>query len=219
MDGAQEYRKGSYTAERVAAEIRRAIRHGELLPGEHVRQTYWSARAGASSASVREALKVLVSEQLLSYDAHRGYFVSRFDAAEMSQIYRIRQVLEAEVLHSIRWPQPDELDSIRDAMDSAIDRVRRGDGHGALRAVRRVSFAIFDLSPLRLLVAETKRFWDRAAIYRALDLASLEDPDARDMSSYYAKVTELLETRDREGLIALNHEHRREKAPTDQLGS
>lgn len=219
MDGAQEYRKGSHTAERVAAEVRRAIRHGELLPGEHVRQTYWSARAGASSASVREALKVLVSEQLLSYDAHRGYFVARFDPDEMSQIYRIRQVLEAEVLHSIRWPEPEELDAIRAAMDSAIDHVRRGDGHGALRAVREVSFAIFDLSPLHLVVAETKRFWDRAAIYRALDLASLEDPDAREISSYYERVAKLLATRDRDGLIAWNSEHRTSKAPTHLLGT
>ena len=122
------------------------------------------------------------------------------------------QVLEAEVLRSIRWPEPEELDAISDAMDSAIDHVRRGDGHGALRAVRRVSFAIFELSPLHLLVAETKRFWDRAAVYRALDLASLEDPDARDLSGYYETLLGLLESQDRDGLVALNSEHRMSKA-------
>lgn len=210
--GAQGHRKGSYTAERVAAEIRRAIRHGDLLPGEHVRQTYWSAHVGVSSASTREALKMLVSEDLLTYDAHRGYFVTRIDPFEMAQVYQIRRVLEAEVLRSIRWPDARELKAIREAMDEVIDQVKHGDGHGALDAVRRVSFAIFDLSPLHLLVAETKRFWDRAAVYRALDLASLEDPDARDLSSYYETLLVLLEAQDCDGLVALNSEHRMSKA-------
>jgi DNA-binding GntR family transcriptional regulator len=212
MVGAEGHRKGSYTAERVAAEIRRAIRHGDLLPGEHVRQTYWSAKVQVSSASTREALKMLVSEDLLTYDAHRGYFVTRIDPFEMAQVYQIRRVLEAEVLQSIRWPEPEELKAIREAMDEVIDHVRRGDGHGALDAVRRVSFAIFDLSPLQLLVAETKRFWDRAAVYRALDLASLEDPDAREVSAYYDTLLSLLEAHDREGLVALNSKHRMAKA-------
>lgn len=206
------YRKGSHTAERVAAEIRRAIRHRELLPGEHVRQTVWADRVGVSSASTREALKVLVSEQLLSYDAHRGYFVTRIDPIEMSQVYQIRRVLETEVLHSIRWPHEDELKAIRSAMDGVIDCVKIGDGHGALEGARLVSFAIFDLSPLSLLVLETKRWWDRAAVYRALDLATLEDPDAQNVGSYYARLLFLLESQDREGLVALNSQHRSMKS-------
>ncbi len=210
--GEQGPRKSAYTAERVAAEIRRAIRHGDLLPGEHVRQTYWSAYVGVSSAPTREALKMLVSEHLLTYDAHRGYFVTRIDPFEMSQVYQIRRVLEAELLRGIRWPDEAELQAIRRAMDDVVDHVRRGDGHGALDAVRRVSFAIFDLSPRNVLVAETKRFWDRAAVYRALDIASLEDPDAQDVTTYYKALLGLLETRDGDGLVALNSEHRMAKA-------
>lgn len=208
----RSYRKGSYTAERVAAEIRRAIRHHDLLPGEHVRQNAWAEKVGVSNASTREALKMLVSEQLLTYDAHRGYFVTRIDTVEMSQIYQIRRVLETEVLHSIRWPDADELKAIRSAMDDVIDGVKLGDGHGALDAARRVSFLIFDLSPLAVVVGETKRWWDRAAVYRALDLATLEDPEAQQVTSYYARLLSLLESRDRDGLVALNSEHRSMKS-------
>lgn len=201
-------RQKSHTAERVAAEIRRAIRHNVLLPGEHVRQVEWAERLGVSGASTREALKMLVSEQLLTYDAHRGYFVTRTDESEMAQIYHIRRLLETEVLRSIRWPDAGELKAIRAAMDRVIECIHNGDGHGALDAARLVSFTIFDLSPLKLIVGETKRFWDRAAVYRALSLATIEDPSAQRVSTDYAAMITLLEQQDRDGLIAINAQQR-----------
>lgn len=66
MSLARTYRKGSPTAERTAAEVCRAIRRQELLPGGHVRQSWWAEHVGASSASTRAVLEVLVSEQLLT---------------------------------------------------------------------------------------------------------------------------------------------------------
>lgn len=200
--------KRSHTAEHVAAEMRRAIRHHALLPGEHVRQVEWAERLGVSGASTREALKMLVSEQLLTYDAHRGYFVTRIDDFEMAQIYHIRRLLETEVLRSIRWPDADELKAIRAAMDQVIECIHNSDGHGALDAARLVSFTIFDLSPLKLVVGETKRFWDRAAVYRALSLGTIEDPTAQRVSTDYAAMISRLEQQDRDGLITVNAQQR-----------
>lgn len=212
MTNDRRYRKGSHTAERAAAELRRAVRHGDLIPGEHVRQSFWASRLGVSSASMQQALKILVSEHLLTYDAHRGYFVTRIDRFEMAQVYQVRRVLETEVLNSIRWPSPEELKAIREAMDEVIERLKGGDGHEALEAVRKVSFAMFDLSPLNVIVSETKHYWDRAAVYRALDLASLEDPGAQHISSHYATLIACLEAQDRASLVALNSEHRSQKS-------
>lgn len=202
------YRKGSHTAERVAAEIRRAIRHRTLLPGEHVRQEEWGEKLGVSSGPTREALKMLVSEHLLFYDAHRGYFVARIDDTEMVQLYRLRQLLETEVIKSIRIPNAKELKAIRGHMDRTVKCVQRGDGHGAMDAARDVCFTVFDLSPMKLIVRETKRYWDMALVYRALALGTVEDPRAQKLSLYYAKVIECLERGDREGFAALNLEER-----------
>jgi DNA-binding GntR family transcriptional regulator len=204
----KRYRKSSHTAERVAAEIRRAIRHRVLLPGEHVRQEQWADSVGVSSGPTREALKMLVSERLLSYDAHRGYFVARINDREMVQIYQLRRLLETEVLRSIRWPTPEEIKLIRSLMDNTIECVKRGDGHGAMDAAREVCFTIFDLSPLDLVVRETKRYWDMAVVYRALALGTVEDPEAHNLSLYYARLTDCLEQGDRDAFIALNLEER-----------
>lgn len=151
---------------------------------------------------------MLVSERLLSYDAHRGYFVARINDSEMVQIYQLRRLLETATLESIRWPTDEEIEVISDLMANTIDCVKKGDMHGALDAVREVSFAIFDLSPLELIVSETKRSWDMAVVYRALALGTVDDPEAQQISEFYGRYLEYLKQHDREAIIALNLEQR-----------
>jgi DNA-binding GntR family transcriptional regulator len=201
-------RNSSHTAERVAAEIRIAIRHRQLLPGEHVRQSQWEDRLGVSSAPTREALKILVAEQLLSYEPHRGYFVTRLDDHEMFQIYRLRHVLEREVLQSIRWPDETELKALRILVEELAGYLSRGDRHGAIERSRSVFFSVFDLSPLELIVYEAKRYWDRSSGYRALVIGTSDDLAAERTLLRYADLIHYLETQDRDGLIAFNEKRR-----------
>lgn len=204
-DPGKQYRKSAHTAERVAAEIRRAIRSRDLLPGEHVRQEAWAARVGVSSSSVREALKMLVVEQLVTYDAHRGYFVARIDEQEMQDIYLIRELLEAEVLRRITWPSARERRKIRKLMDNVLHKLSAGDGHGALEAAREFSFTIFDLAGQGgLLLRETKRYWEMAVVYRALSMGLVQATNIERMTEYYDRFYHCLEVQDREGLIKLN---------------
>ena len=48
----------------------------------------------------------------------------------------------------------------------AIDTLVAEDVHGTLDAARSLQFAIFDLSPLTLIVNEVKRYWGMADVYR-----------------------------------------------------
>ena len=204
---ANSYRKGSHSAERVAYEVRQAILRRELLPSEHVRQEVWARQAGVSSGPTREGLKMLVAEGLLSYDAHRGYFVTRVDDHEMAQLYQIRRVLEAEVLRSIQWPTNKQISELTALKEAMVSLLQGGEVHQALDKVREFSFMIFDLSPLELLVRETKRFWDRAAMYRALSFR-VDEMQPRQTSQYYDAVIDCLKRRDLDRLIAINSEQR-----------
>lgn len=204
------YRKGSHSGERVAAEIRRAIRYGELLPGEHVRQEVWGDRVGVSGGPTREALKILVAEGLLSYDAHRGYFVARFDPSEIAQYYRLRQLLETEILRSIRWPTAEEIGVIRSLVERTLDCVRSGDVQGAMDGSQLVMFTLLELSPLRVLVREAERCWNMTMTYRVMLISTIDDPEDNNLSRYYAKLLGHLESGDREALVELNDTERNE---------
>ncbi len=65
------------TAEAVAAaELRGAIVRGELKPGEKIRQEATADGLGISMIPVREALKTLATEGIVTYRPQRGYFVT-----------------------------------------------------------------------------------------------------------------------------------------------
>lgn len=149
---------------------------------------------------------MLVAEGLLTYDAHRGYFVARVDDREMAQLYRIRLALESEVLRTIRWPNDEEMAQFITLRDSVVTSLKNGDIHRALEFVRRFSFALFDLCPLDLLVRETKRFWDMAAMYRALSFRA-DEIQAHLTAGYYDRFIRCLEARDYGQLVEINSQH------------
>jgi DNA-binding GntR family transcriptional regulator len=204
--GSRTLIKTANTAERVAAAVRHAISHGALVPGAHVRQEEWAQRLGVSRAPTREAMKMLVSERLLTYDTHRGYFVSALDPHEMSQVYLMRTLLEREILRSIRWPEQDEMVDLKAIASRAIDSLIAEDVHGALDAARALQFAIFDLSPLTLIVNEVKRYWGMADVYRSLSLdQSLStDPTAQGLLKHHEELFTALSTHDRKRLVDHN---------------
>jgi len=165
---------------------------------------------------------MLVSERLLTYDTHRGYFVSELDPHEMSQVYLMRTLLEREILLTIRWPDQDEMVDLKAIASRAIDTLVAEDVHGTLDAARSLQFAIFDLSPLTLIVNEVKRYWGMADVYRSLSLdQSLStDPTAQGLLQHHDELFMALATRDRKRLVDHNTRWRKSMVTrfADQYG-
>jgi DNA-binding GntR family transcriptional regulator len=193
------------TSERVAGELRRAIRQGELLPGEHVRQEEWADRLGVSRVPIREALKILASEQLVFYDTHRGYFVTKIAASEMVQIYRMRMLLEPEVLRSVGWPAEDELARLVTQVDRAAEAMARHDIQEAMEIDRDFYFFIYDLSPLRYIVAEVKRLWSMSDGYRSASMLGdlRTDPSASAFHRRHHEMVRALRRHDHKSLVSI----------------
>lgn len=93
--GALPGRKQRTTAhEAVRDTMRLAILSGRLTPGMHLVQAELADQLGVSTTPVREALRDLVAEGLVRFDAHRGAVVHELDVAELVEVYEIRKVLE-----------------------------------------------------------------------------------------------------------------------------
>ena len=63
-------------------------------PGERLDIEEIASRAGTSRTPVREAVRRLESQGLVTTVPHRGFFVSKFSLIKMLELYRIRAVLE-----------------------------------------------------------------------------------------------------------------------------
>lgn len=192
------------TAEQVAEALRLAIRQAEILPGEHVRQEYWAQRLGVSRVPIREALKMLVGDQLVSHDPHRGYFVSKLAMSDMAEIYRMRILLEPEVLRSIDWPDEAALAEMSELVERTADLLSRGQVTEAMELDRHFYFRLYDLSPLKYMVGEVKRLWTMADVFRRTSMiVHLQtDPDATGVRLRHRAMVRYLRTRELEKLVS-----------------
>src|SRR5258708_35715 len=85
------------TAQAIAAvELRNAIVRGDLAPGAKIRQELTARELGISLIPLREALKTLASEGVVTYFPQRGYFVTELPVDAIQQIYAVRDLLEAQ---------------------------------------------------------------------------------------------------------------------------
>ena len=154
---------------RAAAALRAAILDGELRPGQRVNQEAWAERAGVSMIPVREALRGLAGEGLVTYRPRRGYAVTELDLAELDDVYRLRQLLETEALREgIPHVTAADLDVLRCAADACLAAGRSADIAGQLAANRRFHDRLHSLAGSRPLSRLIDLLWDSTEAYRAL---------------------------------------------------
>ena len=81
-------------AHRVAANLRRRILHGELVPGQRLKIDELSAMCGVSHMPIRQALGELEGEGVLEVVPHRGAVIKGVDIHFVRNLYDVRQVIE-----------------------------------------------------------------------------------------------------------------------------
>lgn len=80
-------------ADQVAAAIRQRIQFGELRPGDAVREQPLAQAFGVSRGPVRDALRMLDRQGLVSLEGRKGAFVRRFSVESAVDIARVRAVI------------------------------------------------------------------------------------------------------------------------------
>jgi len=151
----------------AAAQIRGLIIDRVLLPGEKILQVELAERIGVSRSPLREALRTLESEGVVAYEINRGYVVARLGDDDLAQLYRMRALLEDELLRTVRRPDPAVLAELRELNDKMMVSIDERDVAAVLRYNREFHFAIFDLSPLGQIRKEVGRLWQMSDIYSA----------------------------------------------------
>ena len=74
--------------------LRGQIMSGQLLPGEALKQDAIAKQLGVSSTPVREALRQLGTEGLVTHAQHRGVTVSDLSKNDVEELYFLRAAME-----------------------------------------------------------------------------------------------------------------------------
>jgi DNA-binding GntR family transcriptional regulator len=119
-------------ADEVAGVLRLRILTGELRPGTPLLEIPLSSSLGVSRNTMREAMKVLSLEGLVTHSAHRGIAVAELTPQDIREIYQLRRMLELSAVQAARRPAADHLEKLLVLVDQYEASVRAGDWTSAV---------------------------------------------------------------------------------------
>lgn len=113
--------------EEVAERLRTSIFSHEFAPGDWVDEQALAIQYGISRTPMREAIKVLASEGLITMKMRRGAYVTEVSKSDLSQIFTVLALLEGQACREVAKiateKELEDLDSLHLKLErSAADR-------------------------------------------------------------------------------------------------
>lgn len=197
-------------AEELADRLRDLIVEGEMAPGERIAEKALCDRFGVSRTPLREALKMLAREGLVTLTPNRGAAVAELTMADLEEAFPIMGALEALAGELACEEATDgeiaELRALHEAMAEA-----RGSGERARYLTLNDRFhAALAAAARNSTLAETQAALDRR-IRRGRRRASVSDARWTQAIAEHAEIVSALERRDAPELATVLRRHMRNK--------
>jgi len=172
--------RGGDAGARIAAGLRARIVSGQHPPGTRIRQEDLAIEYGASRVPVREAIRQLEFEGLVTVVPNAGAWVARLTLEECEEVYQMRERLEPLLLrYSAPGLDAGDLDRLADIAQRISDAGSDTETFLALdREFHLLSYARARTSQLEQLV---HKLWNTTAPYRRAYVTGWE-PAARDIA-------------------------------------
>ena len=123
------------SGERVYQGLRYSILRGQLTPNTRLVELNLAAEFGVSRTPVREALKRLSAEGLVTADSSRGMVVRGLTFREVEEIYEVREVLDGLATRlAARRISPEELAKLRLLLQAMHEHIESGQREALVQA-------------------------------------------------------------------------------------
>lgn len=174
------------------AQLRTRILTGDLEAGSVIGQAKLAAELGVSTTPLREAIRRLAAEGMISLEAHRDARVTPVSADEARHLYQVRESLDplATSLAAQNRTNSD-ISNIELALGRLKPITDAGDLDALLRH-REFHRAVYRASANPVLIDILERLWDKADRYRLVGLRYGGD-SARDRTRVEAEHREIYE--------------------------
>jgi DNA-binding GntR family transcriptional regulator len=162
---------------RVADELREAILSGTHPPGTRLRQEELAAEFGASRVPVREALRILESEGLVTMVANTGAWIARLSLDECVELYQVRERVEPLLLrYSISALTTLQIDLLAELAETMR---RTEDVEAFLVLDRQFHLGSYSGASTTYLGPIVERLWNNTQHYRRAFTRLLDDDSNR----------------------------------------
>ena len=131
--------------EDVAERLRARIFEQAIEPGAWIDEQTLAAEYGISRTPLREALKVLATEGLVTMKPRRGAYVAEMSRDDVAQVYRLLALLEADAVADVaRHASEEQLAHLQALHDLLERQVRQRDAFFATN--ERFHMALLDVA-------------------------------------------------------------------------
>lgn len=194
--------------EAVLAELRTMIATGRMRPGERIVQDSLAESLGVSRVPLREALKILEGEGQVAYEAHRGYFVARLSLPDLLEVYRIREILEAEaVTMAIPLMTEEDLERFEEAAFDVERACELTDITTMAKANRRFHLTLIEAAASPRLIRIVQQLWDATEVYRSVYFTESSNRDR--VLDEHRRLGEAVQAGDLDQTLAILDIHRK----------
>ena len=132
--------------------------------------------------------------------------MARLSSIEARQLYRLRHLLEVELLSTVDWPDKEQLKSLQGVFKD-LERLLAADSRNEwAQKQREFHLGVFGLSPNKLILREVMRLWMLTDRYRSLLLATTRPKGNAKMppgSMEERMLLDALEKKDRKRLLSV----------------
>ena len=129
------FEKPATLRERVEDYLRSAIMQGQMRGGERLREQELCDLLNVSRSTLREALRTLEAERLVTIEPHRGPSVARMTEKAARDLYAIRALLEGLAAHEFaRLADDSQIDQLRQQVRNLHSFRGKSDRAGLLMA-------------------------------------------------------------------------------------
>jgi len=193
--------------------VREMILSSELEPGEKVPEKDLCARFGVSRTPMREALKVLAVDGLVTLTPNRGAFVSTLTVDDLNDVFPVMGALESlsgELAATLMTDA--EIAGVRAIHAKMVKNYEKRDLSAYFKLNQDIHEAILEGSRNQTLIGMYRSLASR--VRRARYLANMSDSRWQQAVDEHEIIIERLEARDAKGLADILKQHLANKFET-----
>ncbi len=154
-------------AARVQERLREAILTDSLKAGARIDQNQIAEALRVSLAPVREAMKGLEAEGLVTILPRRGAFVSDVSVDDMDDLYNARAMIEGEAIyHAVLRLTEDDFSVLQRIMEQMVQATKVGDVSSYITHNRDFHLRIYDALNNPYINQVIHNLWKRSELYR-----------------------------------------------------
>ena len=159
--------------DRIVDELHELILSGELPRGSRLQQDQLARRFETSITPVREALRLLESQGLVTGEAHRGVRIASVDPEDLKGTYLMRRLVEPyAVRRSVLRVSRKDIQEARALNERMAAAGEDGDHWGVREANRGFHYLFYDRCGVPALAERIRGLWLVFPWDAALDLRS-----------------------------------------------